>query len=503
MIAAAYARYSTTNQTENSIEYQLDKIREYCTTKNIRIVRTFADRGKSGTNTFARDGFREMIEAARRREFDAVVIYDISRGSRDVVDWFTFREAMMRAGVKVISTQDRLGDYLNPSDFITESITVSLGQHQVLSSRAKSIDGKATKAQHGLFLGGFAPLGYDIVNQEYVINAREAGTVRKIFEWYSTGKSYNYIISHLEGEVGKRGRPIGKNSLRSILTNERYIGTYIWNEHINRIMCRWAGGKINPDSVRIEGRIPAIIDKETWRRVQNRMANSKRNMAGKAKRNYLLSGLIECSSCGATYVGHTSRNTKGHETSCYVCGNRYRTKTCQSSNVNAREVESFVIEHVREYLKDTAHFETYARELCNAVNNATADVSTEKRELAEVEAKIANGIKSIVSGFTFPELQDEIDRLRTRKSELEEVICAAQKNIKLAPEDIVRKLKQAAEDIGDPSKLKEVIQMVVIKIYAQPDGSFSVLLGVHMDGSPGRVPIICTTFIFIPSRRFR
>lgn len=186
-------------------------------------------------------------------------------------------------------------------------------------------------------------------------------------------------------------------------------------------------------------------------------------------------------------AGRRGDYTKGHETSCYVCGNRYRTKTCQSSNVNACEVESFVVEHVREYLKDTAHFETYARELCNAVNNATADVSEEKRELAEVEAKIANGVNSIVSGFTFPELQDEIDRLRTRKSELEEVICAAQKNIKLAPEDIVRKLKQAAEDIGDPSKLKEVIQMVVIKIYAQPDGSFSVLLGVHMDGSPGRV----------------
>ena len=94
MKAAAYARYSTSNQTENSIEYQLTEIRKYCKAHDIVIVATFTDEALSGTN-MDRPGFQSMVASASRGEFEAVVIYDISRGSRDVGDWFTFRKAMM------------------------------------------------------------------------------------------------------------------------------------------------------------------------------------------------------------------------------------------------------------------------------------------------------------------------------------------------------------------------------------------------------------------------
>ena len=76
MNAAAYARYSTSNQTENSIEYQLTKIREYCKENGITIVSTYTDEAQSGTNT-NRPGFQAMLAAASRKEFDAVVVYDI------------------------------------------------------------------------------------------------------------------------------------------------------------------------------------------------------------------------------------------------------------------------------------------------------------------------------------------------------------------------------------------------------------------------------------------
>ena len=71
MKAAAYARYSTSNQTENSIEYQLMRIREYCKESDITIVATYTDEAQSGTNT-NRPGFQAMLSAAARKEFDAV-----------------------------------------------------------------------------------------------------------------------------------------------------------------------------------------------------------------------------------------------------------------------------------------------------------------------------------------------------------------------------------------------------------------------------------------------
>ena len=169
MKAAEYGRYSTDKQTENSIAYQFNKIREYCKKNNIEIVASYSDEAQSGTNT-DRKGFIDMIAAAERHEFDAVVIYDISRGSRDVGDWFAFRKQMMRLGVRVISATQKLGDITNPNDFLVELITAGLGEHQVLDTRQKSIAGTAERAKKGIFCGGVTPLGYNIANGPYVIN---------------------------------------------------------------------------------------------------------------------------------------------------------------------------------------------------------------------------------------------------------------------------------------------------------------------------------------------
>lgn len=160
-----------------------------------------------------------MVAAAARGDFEAVVIYDISRGSRDVGDWFQFRKTMMTLGIRVISTVQNLGDLTNSNDFLLELLNVGLGQREVLETRSKSIAGVAVKAKQGKFLGGVPPLGYDIANGNYVVNPVEARTVQTIFEMYGAGRSYNQILDAVAGAVGKRGRPLGKNSLHSILTN--------------------------------------------------------------------------------------------------------------------------------------------------------------------------------------------------------------------------------------------------------------------------------------------
>ena len=150
---------------------------------------------------------------------------------------------------------------------------------------------------------------------------------------YAAGKSYNEIIDALGGLRGKRGAVIGKTQLKSILQNERYIGTYTWNKKQYKVMNKWAGGKPNPNIVKIEGVIPPLVDIETWERVRVRMADRKRNAKNKAKREYLLSGLITCDCCGGHYVGHTSTNSRGYQTVYYTCGTKYRNHTCNSSFV--------------------------------------------------------------------------------------------------------------------------------------------------------------------------
>lgn len=486
--AAAYARYSTDKQTDNSIAYQLEKIQQYCAGHDIVVVQIFTDEGRSGTNT-DRPGFLKMMQAAENHESDAIVIYDITRGSRDVGDWFTFRKRMALLGIQVISATQQLGDITNRNNFLIELISVGMGEHEVLSNRQKSLDGVAIKAKEGKFLGGVPPLGYDVVNGAYVINRREAAVVQKIFSMYADGESYNAILAAIKGQIGKRGRPIGKNSLYGILRNERYIGVYTWNKYTNKLMRQWAGRKLNPRGVRIEESIPRIIDSDTWRRVKERMENKKRNARNKAKEIYLLSGLIECEACGATYVGHTTTNSKGVKTSYYYCGNRYRTHTCKAPNINAAELETFVREEMYRFLKEQDYSEK-AKEIADKVNSASVDLSAERKELADIERQLTNGMKAILSGFTMEELSDEMDRLRLRKEELLDIIqrqTSARPHVD--PQDIETMLRQDADRILSditPKKLRVLYQQYV-KIYAHVDGSCTVNIGVHMDGCGDRI----------------
>ena len=477
MQAAAYARYSTEHQTESSIAYQMRKIEEYCNDHSITVIARYTDEAKSGTNT-QRPAFQQLCKDAAQRKFDAVVIYDISRGSRDVSDWFGFRKQMAILGIQVISVEDRIGDILNPSDYLTELITVGLGQHHVLTSRQKSMDSIATKAKTGQFLGGTPNFGYNVVNGRYVINPAEAEIVQKIYRMYAAGKSYGEILAEI-GEVrGKRGRVIGKNSLHYLLRNERYIGVYSWCKYHHKIMGKYAGNIPNENAVRIEDSIPAIIDKDTWEAVQIRMNDKKQRACNKAKRSYLLSGLIECTECGANYVGHTSTNKKGYSTRYYCCGNKYRNHTCHAKNLNAEELEIFVVQNLKQYLSDL-DFSQMAQQVADEINGASVDLKAERKELADIIFQLNNGTKAILKGIDYPELQEEMFRLRVRKSELEDIIRRGEEKKPVSAEKLEQLFQHAVKQLDTDTKQ---ICKSMVKIYAHPNGDCDLEVGVHISG---------------------
>lgn len=482
MKAAAYARYSTEHQTSSSIEYQMRKISEYCQSKQIDITARYTDEAKSGTN-MERPAFQALCDAARQHRFDAVVIYDISRGSRDVSDWFGFRKQMAVYGVQVVSVEDNIGDILNPSDYLTELITVGLGQHHVLTSRQKSMDSVATKAKTGQFLGGTPNFGYDIVDGKYVVNPAEAKIVKIIFDRYGSGKSYGDILTEIGAVRGKLGKVLGKNSLHYILKNERYIGVYSWCKYHVKVMGKYAGRVSNENAVRLEGAIPAIIDQQTWERVQKRMDDKKHRASNKAKREYMLSGLIECVECGASYVGHTSTNKKGYSTRYYCCGNKYRNKTCTSKNLNADVVEDFVTKKLNEYFTNMDYKEM-AEKVASEINGVSNDLKAERSELADVTSQIENGMRAILKGMDFPELQTEVFKLRVRKSELEDKITRAEQKNPVSAEKIENLFRNALTEFKvNP---KQVCKSM-IKIYAHPDGNFDLEIGVHIFGCGSQI----------------
>ena len=249
-------------------------------------------------------------------------------------------------------------------------------------------------------------------------------------------------------------------------------------------MGKWAGGKSNPNMVRLEGIIPAIVSADTWKRVQKRMKdNRKINAANSAKAEYMLSGLIECGQCGGTYTGRTSTNGKGYKTQYYVCGNKYRNHTCDAKNINADEIETAVVAQLKNYLMNS-DFEIIADVALRAYESSKKNHAEERKELAALKTKLANGIEAVLSGMKFPELEEEITNIRLRIAELEQIISTV-RDRPITREEIVAQLKKDAKNI-DSFDIKRLIKSYVTKIYAT-DNEIIVSGGVHLKSCGRRI----------------
>lgn len=501
IVAVGYARYSTNKQTDNSIEYQKNAILQFCREKGLTLRRFYVDEATTGTN-MARQGLQQLIRDAERGDFNTVIIYDISRGSRNVGDWFNFRNLMLEFGVQVIAVHQELGDVTDPNAFLKEAITVSFAQYEVLQARNKSMAGSKQRASKAKFMGGTPPLGYDIVDGEYVINEVEARWVKTIHYMYAMGAKYREILEAIPEARSKLGNPLDATSLHAILKNPRYDGTFIWNEFEHKVMGMWSGRTPKPkdEVTKIPGGIPAIVTPELKKEVLKRMASRAYGGRNSAKRDYLLTGLIECELCGSTYHGRTSKNKKGFVSVSYVCGNKYnyrrnRTTKCTAPNIQAAKLESFVVAKLKEFLK-TADFTAMAKEIARQVNNASAELKEEKAELAKINTQLHNGMKAILDGMYFPELQDEMDRLRVRKNELEEIIATVESNQRKVSVEDVLKLFDYSVELLEEGNVQQAIQRHVTKIYAHADGKCTINMGVCINGCGGAQYIVHTTFIF-------
>ena len=298
---------------------------------------------------------------------------------------------------------------------------------------------------------------------------------------YASGESYSDIIDSLGGAIGKKGRPIGKNSLSSILRNDRYIGIYTWNRRKIKIMGKWAGGVPNERIVQIKDAIPRIIDQPTWDRVQIRL-KSKTNSSSKAARSYLLTGKIVCTECGSRYCGRTSVNQRGYQNPYYVCGNKTRTRQCHSKNIKCEDLDNFCRNAVREYILNYDLSET-AQRIVTAYNATVSQYTNEKKELAEISRKIKNGTDAILNGFSSEELFQQMGKLQVRQKELEKIIANDAAD-ELDPELVTKLLKNMLEDVS--TNIDEVVKQFVTKIYAHPNGDCTVHLGVAHFTSSGR-----------------
>jgi site-specific DNA recombinase len=451
-MAAIYARYSSHNQREESIEAQIRACEEYAKRKGLQIVGQYTDSAKSGTNS-DRESFLQMIEDSGKGKFKYLIIHKLDRFSRDKFDAVTFKRKLKMNGVTILSVTENLDN--SPESVMLESCLEGMAQYYSLNLAREVMKGMKESAYKCTHLGGKPPLGYDVdlVTRKYVINNAEAAIVRYIFENYMNGAGYNSILEHLNG-MGyktKHGKPFGKNSLYSILGNEKYMGRFVFNKKLEKDV----SGKRNPhwkpreEWIVVDGGLPAIIDEAAFNVVQLKLeSNKKRGGRFRAKEVYLLSGLITCGECGASMFGNTrkcGRNKSRY--SSYKCRNRANHKGCRNKEIRKQYIESYVLDELYAKLFSESSIKKLSVML-NDYNRRKAEEADEETKLAsselvEISGKISKVIRLVSeSGISIETVKDELKQLEERKLFVEGYLrdIRLKNNISTISEDAIYEL---------------------------------------------------------------
>ena len=184
--AVVYARYSSDNQTEQSIEGQLRVCTEYAEKHHLEIVETYIDRAMTGTND-NRPDFKKMLIDSAKKQWDCVLVYKFDRFSRNKYESVIHKKHLKDLGISVVSAMENIPD--TPEGIILESLLEGLNQYYSAELSQKVKRGLRESRLKGLFQGGKRPYGYDVVNTKLVINEEEVIAALRIQRSIQTGET--------------------------------------------------------------------------------------------------------------------------------------------------------------------------------------------------------------------------------------------------------------------------------------------------------------------------
>lgn len=465
-----YARYSSRMQDEKSIEQQKMEIEEYAKKNDIQIVSYYIDEAKTGTKN-ERDGFQNMIsDACKNKDIKYILVWKTDRFARNTQDSLFYRSKLQKHNTKLISISQPIDD-TTPEGRLMSTMLAGMDEYYSQNLASNVRRAQKLKAKSFEFNGGSAPLGFDIIDKHYVINEKESIIIKNIFKLYINGHGLLDIASQLNelGYKTKKGNSFGKNSIYEILSNEKYIGTYTFNKAY-----RHDRHTKRDDTIVIEDVLPAIISKEDFEKVKEIRKSHKKSGEFKAKKTYLLSGLIVCGNCGANYTGRTSvknKNNNIYKTGYYMCGNRNRLTKCNAPILKQEELENTIIKLLTERLLDSTEIEELTKKVNDqykAIYNESFDEIKElEKEIKDKEIQINNITNAIASGVNSSALLLKLQQLEDSKQLLEEKLHFS-RNIsdipKIDSNMIKTLLKQDTVKLIKNEQAKEIVKKWVKKI---------------------------------------
>lgn len=378
---AFYGRFSTDEQNPRGIDDQRRRCGTFADHHGYRIVADFSDAGISGTHT-ERPGLQAMLGQLSRtkgRAFRGVVVDDLTRLSRNQADAWRILDELETRGVILIDAQTGIRSDA-PNARMMFSVAWLVGEQTAIHAAYATHRGLDSRAKDGYSTGG-SIFGYRSVQESgdpkharwrRVVDDEEAAIVQRIFADYLDGRSYKGIAERLNlervpeprnnGRGGKHGPGWGHSSVRAILSNPKYVGTWTWNTR-RKVRVPGRGRKrqlARPSEEHVTREMPelAIIDRATWDAVQARLARMQRKGSTGGRppgdaRPYLVSGLLKCGTCGGPMSiasQKTKNNVRYANFGCSAHRSRGKSICANNTTISERKITGDLIEAIREAL---------------------------------------------------------------------------------------------------------------------------------------------------------
>lgn len=410
MKAVIYARYSSDNQREESIEGQLRECKEYAEQHDIAVLCTYIDRAFSA-KTDQRPDFQRMIKDSEKGLFDAVIVWKLDRFARNRYDSARYKMVLRKNGVKVISATEPIAE--DSTGILLESLLEGYAEFYSAELSEKVIRGRTENALKGKYNGGGIPIGYIIdQDQRFQIDPVTAPLVLEAFTMYDNGSTIKEITKHFtkNGVFDRNGNPIKVDVVTRLLKNRRYIGEYRYRD------------------VTAENAIPAIVPTDLFDRVQERLVKNKKAPARKKAREeeYLLTTKLFCGMCGAPMVGEsgTSHTEKIHR--YYKCVNVKKKKGCHKKTVRKEWIEELIITETMRLVYDDIAMSILADKLVEYQKRDNTYLPQLKQQLKETSKGIENLLNAIQQGILTPSTKTRLEELEETKSQIEVSILQAE-----------------------------------------------------------------------------
>lgn len=453
MKAVIYARYSSDNQREESIEGQVRECIAFAERKGYTVIHTYIDRALSGTRADNRPEFQQMISDSTLREFQYVIVWKIDRFSRDKFDSVKYKYALKSSGVSVIFATEPIDG--SPEGQMMESVFEGISVYYIKDLAQKTSRGMTENAIKGKFNGGTLTFGYTIdENHHFQLDPVNAPIVLDVFTRYSEGETIRSILDGINSKMSNNGRKFTYHFLNWTLNNRRYLGEYKFQDTVNNEA------------------IPPIVTQELFDKCQHRL-NVNKHKAGSFKNNkekYLLTGKIFCGNCGATISGISGTGKCKSIYRYYKCMNVKKHK-CNKKPVQKELIENIVLNAEMDIFKDKALIRKISKACFDLQSKESPMLPALKRRLRENQKEIKNLMNAIKAGIVLKTTKSELEKLEAEQEQLETNI-AMEKLVKpVIPQEKIQAwlMNFAAADLSDHSQKQRIIDIFVNSVYVYDD----------------------------------